>query len=118
MVLGLTARSMVLMQKTVDNLASLGIGFSSGLHHRGFMVDMHHPAFFYEGIIFCSGYGKGPVLKRFLEITGLRPSTIIMIDDKRSYLESVEAICRVAGIEFIGLRYGYLDEKVASYQLT
>lgn len=53
----------------------------------------------------------------FFDAMQYYPESVVMIDDKRKHLESVrEAINRYKG-NFLGLRYGYLDEKSAKIDM-
>ena len=40
---------------------------------------------------------------------------MLFINDKASHLKEVERACEQAKIPFIGLRYGFLDEKVKRF---
>ncbi len=113
-VLGFTMRSLVLAPCTVERLAHNNIVFPCQLPDKGFMIN-DNPVLVYHDIIFCQGKKSGITLFTVLEAYAIKPSVIIMIDDKKSYLESVERECKKFGIKFIGLRYGYLDEKVAQF---
>ncbi len=64
------------------------------------------PALVKEGVVCSARYTKGSVLYDYLmAIKDWRPKRIIFIDDFLENHESVEATCRVLGIEFIGLHY-------------
>jgi hypothetical protein len=112
--LGFTMRSIVLAPCTVERLAHNHIIFPCQLPDKGFMIN-DNPVLVYHDIIFCQGKKNGITLFTVLEAYAIKPSVIVMIDDKKSYLESVECECKKIGVEFIGLRYGYLDEKVAQF---
>lgn len=60
---------------------------------------------FYKGILCCSHYPKGTLLKKFLEKTKLRPNHILFIDDVLSHLSSVEAEISGMGIPYTGFHY-------------
>ena len=50
------------------------------------------------------------------ETLGYTPKTIIFINDKASHLKEIEVAAEEKGIPFIGLRYGYSDERKALFQ--
>lgn len=76
-----------------------------------------HPAQYDHGIIFVGNNEKGAALELFLQEVGCMPDHIVAIDDTASHLASLERMCKRMGIEhFTGLRYGFLDDKVAEYK--
>lgn len=76
------------------------------------------PAIFTEGILFSDENPKGSVLKAFLKRINYYPKSIIMIDDQMHNLISMQKVCDELAINFIGIRYSYLDKKVKSFKLT
>jgi len=66
----------------------------------------------YQGVLFANGIhvDKGSVLHAFLETTGLRPTQVAMIDDRRGNLESVESTLARWDIPFIGIHYTAAEE--------
>jgi uncharacterized protein DUF2608 len=69
---------------------------------------------FKNGVLFTCGLPKGPVLKAFLQYAGFSPKKIIFIDDRRDYLESVEAFSKEEGIPFIGFEYTAIADRPKS----
>lgn len=65
---------------------------------------------FKQGAIFTANTPKGDTLKAFLNYTEQKPKKIIFIDDKKKYLESVEAFAQGVGIEFLGIEYTAVKE--------
>lgn len=62
--------------------------------------------FFNNGMIFCGGYEKGPVLLAFLSKNpDIIITKIIFIDNKMQNLKSVEKAANTLGINFIGIEY-------------
>lgn len=116
LVLGFTMRSIVLAPSTTQYLKQYSIRFNAQLSDAGFMIENKFPAMLYDNILFCQGKKNGTTLFTVLDTYNINPAKIIMIDDKRSYLESIKESCKNRGIEFIGLRYSYLDEKVTNYE--
>jgi hypothetical protein len=85
----------------------------------------HRFPVYHCGVIHTCAVPKGAVLGTFLERTGFRPSTIIFVDDKRSNLETVETLCAIKEIPFIGFHYiaveglpcEPLDEPLIAFQM-
>ncbi len=67
---------------------------------------------FKEGIIFANGLRKAEVFFQYFEKHKPHYKKIIFIDDKKSHLENFEKFCAKEKIDFVGLRYGFLDDKV------
>ena len=59
---------------------------------------------------------KGESLKLFLATMKMFPKNILMIDDRRHCLESVQA--HLPGVNFIGIRYGRCDKAFESFVPT
>ncbi|MBY0110008.1 MAG: DUF2608 domain-containing protein [Candidatus Babeliaceae bacterium] len=115
MLLGFTMRSIVLAPCTVERLADNNIRLSAQIPDKGFMINNKDPVLVYHDIIFCQGKKNGETLFTVLDVYNITPLCIIMIDDKRQYLELVEKECIKRNTRFVGLRYGYLDEKVTDF---
>ncbi len=114
-VMGLTARSIAIIDRTIAQLRALGIDLShAALWHEPIMHDCHLPYCYKNGILFCDGNDKGVILDQVLTRLNYTPTKIVVIDDKEKHLH---AIARVLGpeIEFVGIRYSYLDEKVRNF---
>jgi hypothetical protein len=118
-VLGLTARSDMIAKHTLQQLLDNGIDFSRywGNAHIKLMQAGDKIAVFNDGIIFCSGLDKGKCYRAFSILHGGTPSDVLMADDKESNLLVVKAAVEAEGSTFVGLRYGFLDEKVAAVDL-
>lgn len=58
-----------------------------------------------KGIFYCNHMEKGAFLKELLENSGYRPSSLILVDDKRDSLEGVEITMQELGIPFHGFWY-------------
>lgn len=114
-VIGLTARSFEICDRTIEQLDNIGIDLSlASLWPEEFWHDCHLSYCHKNGIIFCNGNDKGKVLCHVFDRLNYCPTKIIAIDDKERHLHAIaKAVCPC--IEFVGIRYGYLDEKVKSY---
>jgi hypothetical protein len=120
-VIALTARSLELVDCTFKQLQSIDIDFSK----TGFCSlqvlqfnELHHPAHYSQGVVFCSRNAKGKTLLQLFEKTKFQAKKIIFVDDKLQYLECVQKELAEKGIkDFIGIRYSFLDEKVKNFKL-
>jgi phosphoglycolate phosphatase-like HAD superfamily hydrolase len=114
-VMALTARSLPLMQRTIEQLAAIGIDFAH--NHLGDPVIVRQlvDRYIYKrGILFSGQNNKGLALLDFLAYCNLRPKKIIFVDDKLSNLVAVMDAVATIDVPFVGIRYGLLDEYVAT----
>lgn len=73
--------------------------------------DLEMPAYYDNGILFSGLHTtKGDALKALLKKVSYKPKRLVAVDDQRDNLVSFEKMAHDMGIEFIGLRYGFLDE--------
>lgn len=110
-----TARSLYIAERTVEQLDHIGLRFSFMQIAQDMPLRLAHPAVYKHGIIFCGLNDKGESLMHFLESVEYKPKKIIMIDDKAKYLHAVEKAAGSKNIDMLGLRYGYCDAAVAAY---
>jgi hypothetical protein len=112
-VMGLTLRGLNLAAKTLEQLQSIGVDFSKTYPITG-EINFKNSGnvLCRRGVIFSNGTDKGALLLQFFQKSGFFPKRVLFIDDKEKHLQDVERICAVNQIPFIGLRYGFLDEKV------
>lgn len=115
-VMGLTTQGLALATCTVNQLNALNIDLMKTAPSREdhFFINQHG-VLYRKGILFTSGTPKGPALVKLLDILQFRPEKIVFINDKASHLEDVETSMIALGIEFIGLRYSFGDDRVASF---
>lgn len=66
---------------------------------------------YHKGIFYCNHMEKGEFLKEMLLDSGYRPSSVLLVDDKRDSLESVEAAMHEIGIPFHGFWYTRTQEE-------
>lgn len=114
--IALTARSLPIVQRTIEQLLLLGIDFSRTElldHELDFILT--HPGKYKNGIIFCGENNKGTVLTEILTYANYRPKKIVFIDDKRKNLLLVEHAVTQDHIDFIGIHYTRLEEKVSKF---
>lgn len=116
-IIGLTTRSLNLANRTIQQLQSVDIDLNLTAPSRDdIFLTTPHPILFRKGILFTSGSHKGVSLRKLLETLNYFPEKIVFINDKGSHLKPLEEECEKLGIEFIGLRYGYHDEKVKNFR--
>jgi hypothetical protein len=114
-VIGLTARSIDLAYRTIEQLAHIGIDFGKDHQECPIPYGTGKPALYMDGIIFSGNYSKGEVVASWLKETNYKPKKIIFIDDKLKNLVAVEEALHKRDFPFYGLRYGYLDKRVAQF---
>lgn len=117
-IIALTTRSFEISQPTLRQLKKHGIEFESSAPSKApiFFVQGEKYIFFDRGVLFSNGGNKGKALFHLLDTIRYKPKRILFINDKASHLKDVESASEERNIEFIGLRYGYLDDKVSNFQ--
>jgi len=116
-VMGLTTRGLGLSTCTLHQLERLNVDLSisppskSEIH---FMND-GEGILYRKGILFTSGTNKGKALQSLLEKIGFHSKKIVFINDKYKHLHSLEVVYEKTLVSFIGLRYGFLDDKVQHF---
>lgn len=116
----LTARSPDWWQDTVRELTHAGFNFSRSIFGQQYLYfDLPQGrSLLAHGMLLAGPNSKASVLERFLEIADYCPERIVCIDDNEDVLTELEALfASKPDIEFIGLRYGFLDEKVRAFKL-
>jgi hypothetical protein len=114
--MALTARSEDFCHCTFNQFDSLGIDFSpTSPSHGDFFFLNRLPLLYRKGVLFTSGTHRGEALSKFLKKIHYFPKSILCINDKQVYLQEMEVVCKKMAIPFIGLRYGYLDQKVLQF---
>lgn len=117
-VIALTTRSVQRHHTTVELLDQLGVLFTPTTPHE---FPIPYPdgkcGFFADGIIFSGQCDKGELLTLWLKRMGHQPKKIIFIDDKMKNIQSVEKALHKLNYPVIGIRYGYLDERVKNFKL-
>ncbi len=111
--MGLTTQGLALATRTVKQLRTLGFDLSKTAPRQSdCYFENGHGVLYRQGILFTSGTDKGKALIRFLELSGARPERVVFLNDKQTHLVEVERALEKAGIEFVGLRYSYSDDRV------
>ena len=113
-IMGVTARTLNIIDKTFSQLESTGIYLNRSPVH-GNIVDFRSDdlARYERGVLFVGeNNNKGKALVQFLEQCHYLPAKIVFIDDKMRHVESVEKALSKVNIQYLGFRYGAADKKV------
>lgn len=116
-VMGLTTRALDISTCTIRHLNKLNIDLAATAPTQKEIFFMNGLAVLYrQGILFTANTDKGEALRKFLSAISYSPQCIIFINDKGSHIVPVENFCSQAKTPFIGLRYGYLDNRVRNFR--
>lgn len=107
----LTARREIIAPVTLSQVQTAGFKFDTTFPKLAQTDPSVH-----EGLVFSGTTPKGILLKQLISESVVKPTRIVFFDDKRYNLESVEKEMDQAGIEFVGYRYGAMDETVAGFR--
>lgn len=112
-----TTRSLPIVERTIEQLAQAGIQLnppSSFGKELSFTVN-EKPALYKDNIIFCNNNDKGKTLTNLFKEFNYHPELVVFVDDKLGHLLTVQSECLSHNIRFVGVRYGYLDDRVKSF---
>lgn len=116
-VIGLTTRGLALATRTLYQLKKIEIDLSkTAITQEDVPLLNPHAILFRKGILFTAGTDKGEALMKLFKKLQYTPEKIVFINDMKAHLVQVEKHCKTKGIPFVGLRYGYLDEKVEKFR--
>ncbi len=113
-VLFLTARSAPLATRTFQQLAKNNLHFPI-MREQPCELNVAHPCFYRNDILFCGNNDKGEVIDAFLDIHACDADVVVFIDDKEKYVGAVHEAVQKRGIECIGFRYGGCEHLVRSF---
>lgn len=118
--IAITGRPLDTIDITPYQLKEFGIDFSSHIFNpKTILFDTQdYPALFQEGIITCNHNRKGNLMQQFLGKVAVAPKKIVFIDDDHGFMQDVDSAMRSTAIDFVGLRYAYLDDTVQNFVLT
>ena len=116
-VMGLTTQGIALSHRTIVQLKSHNIDLSTTAPFTSahYFEQKDLGVLFRKGVLFTSGTGKGTALFILCDHFGYAPKKIVFINDKASHLQDIEAVAEKRGVEFIGLRYSYSDNRKAEF---
>ncbi|MBU0744822.1 MAG: DUF2608 domain-containing protein, partial [Gammaproteobacteria bacterium] len=69
------------------------------------LLNQEKDVVFSKGVVLTNFSPKGDALMAFLQYAKNKPKKIILIDDRRINLKSVEAVARKNNIQFLGIEY-------------
>lgn len=115
--MGLTTQGLSLATRTIVQLKSLSIDLSKTApsHQDCYFMNGQTGVLYRQGVLFTAGTAKGEALIKFLDTINDHPKHIVFINDKKTHLQEVEKSVELRGINFVGLRYSYSDERVANF---
>ncbi len=119
-VIALTARSLELTQRTIEQLHRMGVYFTKTDPYECPLTHGHghgKAGLYIDGIIFSGNHSKGEMIVSWFNQIDYRPKKIIFVDDKLKNVESVEKALHNRDYPFIGIRYGHEDELVKKFTL-
>ncbi|MDP1609214.1 MAG: DUF2608 domain-containing protein [Chlamydiales bacterium] len=115
-VMGLTTQGLALATRTIQQLLDHQIDLSkTAPSQKDHYFNNGQGVLYRKGVLFTSGTPKGPALRKLLDLMGMSPKKIVFINDKKTHLLDVATAAKELGIEFIGLRYSYSDERVRNF---
>lgn len=117
-VMGLTTQGMTLALRTVEQLAkqNIDLTLTAPSLNPHYISQMEQGVLYNNGILFTSGTHKGKSLFHFLDLINYHPKQIVFVNDKANHLSEVEKTSQERGIEFLGLRYSYSDERKKAFR--
>lgn len=116
-VIVLTARSYPLIPTTLRLMKGIGVNFLENGFDEEFIFD-RVPGKYTHGIFFCGDGDKGESLIELFMRLNYWPKKVVFTDDKYKNLHSVEKAVEAHGIEFVGIHYTYLGDKVKNFRLV
>jgi len=113
-VMGLTARTLDIINKTFAQLESAGIDLNrSPVPSNTVEFQSDDVARYEKGILFVGeSNDKGKALVQFLQQSRHLPAKIVFVDDKLRHVQNVERALSMVNVRFLSFRYGAADEKV------
>lgn len=115
-IMGLTTQGLALATRTIQQLLDHQIDLSkTAPSDKDHYFNNGKGVLYRKGVLFTSGTPKGPALRKLLDLIGMSPKKIVFINDKKTHLLDVATAAKELGIEFIGLRYNYSDERVRNF---
>ncbi len=117
-VLALTSRDDKLFKTTLRHLKPTKLNFNLGkFKDYQLKLKVGEKSKVQNGIIFAGGKHKGACLEEFFSMVNWMPKRVIFVDDQLKAIQEVESSILKSDIDYIGVRYGYLDKHVKSHNL-
>lgn len=114
-VMALTARGREDVAATDAQLKAIGVDLASKPVHAK-THEAGEKGYYARGVFYAGeGPDKGVALVRFLKAVGLKPASVVFVDDKPRHAKNVDAALTKAGIPVVAFRYGATDAKVKAF---
>jgi len=115
--IGLTTQGVALSHRTIEQLKANNIILSDTAPLKGFhyFEQKDLGVVYRKGVLFTSGTAKGQALFTLCDHFGYAPKRVVFINDKTTHLKDIEEEAEKRGVEFIGLRYAYSDDRKARF---
>ncbi len=113
----LIKESLEIINCYIEQLKSIDIDFSHAAPASQ-ELDLGDLARYKCGVIFTGINEKDIILERFFDMTGYHPKKIIFIDDKMKNIKVLHEVCKKRGIEYVGIRYSRIDERIRNFNLA
>lgn len=121
--MGFTARGIDLVERTKEQLGSIGVDLAKLSFNVVYSVKNLYC--FKYGILFANvGCNKGDCLETFLQNINFLPKKIILADDRKKNILTLEEMCKKHDIPYVGILYGgasitkeNFDPKIGDLQL-
>ena len=117
--LGLTARPLVLMDRTLEQLKSVQVSLTGTTAKPN--IDFGKGSVGYQGgVLFVGAHGsKGQILKQYLESNPLKNiKRIVFIDDRSKHTKTMDEAFAGSAYEVKALRYGAIDPIVKALDMN
>lgn len=112
-VMGLSTQGLALTSRTLIQLHDLNIDLSKTAPSKEDHYFMNKQGVLFRGgVLFTSGTKKGEALLKLCNCINIHPTKVVFINDKASHLRDLGDTLEAKGIEFIGLRYTFSDDRV------
>lgn len=114
--IAITKRSPGMETRTREQLTAHDIIFSKTAPHKeSFIFNICDDGKFVDGHLLCANNHKHDAFKHFRSKTSIQVDVLVMIDDRRDYLEKFEIFCIEEKIAFLGVHYTHLEDWVKTY---
>lgn len=117
-VMACTARYVEMAYPTLDALRSIEVDLSKSWPALP-LVDLPtlYSSKFIEGCLFAGLHNdKGQCLLLFLKGLSPVPKKVVFVDDKKKNVEEMGRVVEEAGLTYVGIRYGFLDDLKSCYR--
>lgn len=115
--IAVTARGVEVIDATLLQLSQINVRFAKQDTEALTFVLEGRVVTFVNNILFCNGLDKGLCLAALNEMQSVISRHVVMLDDVAKNLENVKREMTKLGVQFVGLRYNHLDQRVTRFEL-